>query len=247
MISYYMWKVRIGTIFPSIFPGPLGVSCIGKALGSKWNLKVDDLRQFGIGKHKTIDDTPCSGGAGMLMRADVIDEWLNSTKSDLINYKYIYMSPRGSVLNSNMSKILTQKPLCILCGRFEGVDARVLTHWNIEEISIGDFILCGGEVAALALLESCVRLLPSVLGNAKSIQTESFVQNLLEHDQYTKPIKWVPKCSKSSYNVPEVLLSGNHGKIEKWKLLNQQSITESRRPDLWSKYNRRKNGLASDV
>ncbi|QEK38747.1 tRNA (guanosine(37)-N1)-methyltransferase TrmD [Candidatus Cytomitobacter primus] len=252
-----VWNVNIGTIFPNVFPGTLGVSCLGKSHGKQWNLFVQDLRNYTKDKHKTIDDTPFGGGPGMVMKCDVLDAWLhesynhanNSESNAEKNDKYkeirnrgkiIYMSPRGRAFNQSYASELIKTDLHILCGRYEGVDSRLLKHWEIEEVSMGDYILCGGEVAAMTLVETCVRLIPGVLGNPQSIESDTFSNGLLEHDQYTRPDIWVPKDSKMEYNTPCVLKSGNHKEISSWRQSNSETLTKNRRSDLWVEYIRKK-------
>lgn len=228
-----MWNVRIGTIFPELFPGPLGASCIGKQLDKLWSLKVDNLRDFATDKHKMVDDEPFGGGGGMVIKSDVIDNWLYSHKDNL--GKIIYVSPRGKVFSNKVAKELIKQDLCILCGRYEGVDARVLKHWEIEEISIGDFVLHGGEVAAMVIVETCLRYLEGMI-KAHSVENDSFESGLLEFDHFTRPAEWIPINSKKLYNVPEVLRSGNHAEIDKWRKEDSMRVTRKSRPDLWKKY-----------
>ena len=214
-------EIRIATLFPNIFPGILGVSCLKRALDDNiWNLHIDDLRKFGIGSYKSVDDYPFGGGAGMLIRADVIDKWLNSF--DALEYHLIYTSPRGNIFTNQM--LIEWKEydkIAILCGRYEGIDSRVLYHWPLHEISIGDFILAGGEVAACVMIEAYIRQLPNVLRNYKSLIHESSATSG-EYDQFTKPKIWKPQNSHQEYTVPDVLLSGNHAKIEEWKSNNRK-------------------------
>ncbi|QEK38273.1 tRNA (guanosine(37)-N1)-methyltransferase TrmD [Candidatus Cytomitobacter indipagum] len=232
-----MWNVNIGTIFPDIFPGTLGVSCLGKAHKKYWELFVQDFRNYANDKHNTVDDTPFGGGPGMVMKCNTIDSWLSDVYK---KGKIIYMSPRGRTLNQSYAKELIKEDLYIICGRYEGVDCRVLNHWNVEEVSMGDYVLCGGEVASMALVETCARLIPGVLGNKESAEQDSFSNDLLEHDQYTKPNIWVPNNSEMSYNTPCVLRSGNHKAISDWKLSNSEAVTEKNRYDLWIEYIRKK-------
>ncbi|USO00927.1 MAG: tRNA (guanosine(37)-N1)-methyltransferase TrmD [Alphaproteobacteria bacterium] len=232
-----MWNVNVGTLFPDLFPGPLGVSCIGKALGSLWHLNVRDLRNYALDKHKTVDDTPFGGGPGMVMKADVLDNWLSEVYN---GGRIIYMSPRGKLFKQQHINSFLEKDLYILCGRYEGVDCRFLKHWNVEEVSIGDYVLCGGEIAAMTLVESCVRLIPNVLKNAESVAHDSLSNGLLEHDQYTKPYSWVPKNCEIEYNTPCVLKSGNHRRISEWKKSNSEKVTQEARSDLWIEYVRKK-------
>ncbi len=235
-----IWKANIGTIFPDLFPGPLGISCLGKAIGRSWNLEVSDLRKYALDKHKTLDDTPFGGGPGMVMKCDILDRWLSESEVHVKKSKVIYMSPRGRTLKQSDVEGFLKKDLYILCGRYEGVDSRLLKHWDIEEVSIGDYVLCGGEVAAMVLLESCVRMIPGVLGNSESASSDSFSNGLLEHDQYTRPDVWVPNNSKMKYNTPCVLKSGNHKLISEWKSRNSEDLTRDRRADLWAEYIRKK-------
>lgn len=227
-----MWRVRIGTIFPGLFPGPLGISCIGRQLGKLWSLEVDDLRQFASDKHKSVDDEPFGGGGGMIIRPDVVDNWLNSQKK---LGKIVYVSPRGRVFSNKVAKELIKQDLCILCGRYEGVDSRVLKHWEIEEISIGDFILHGGEIAAMVIVETCLRYLKGMI-KVHSVENDTFESGLLEFDYFTRPAKWIPINSEKLYNVPEVLRSGNHAEIDEWRRKDSMRVTKKNRPDLLRKY-----------
>jgi len=225
-----MWKARIFTLYPEIFPGPLNKGLYGKALSNKiWNLDIINIRDSAKDKHKTVDDTPFGGGSGMLIKPDVlarsIDQHVNKSE------KIFYLSPKGKLFNQETVKSLS-KEHCInlICGHFEGVDQRFLETRNIEEISVGDYILSGGETAALIIIDSILRLVPGILGNEKSVYEESFENGLLEYPQYTKPQLWEEK------NVPDVLLSGDHSKIKDWRLSQSEAITRDRRPDLWQKY-----------
>ena len=228
-----MFKVKIFTLYPEFFPGPFEKGIYGKAIEKEiWDMSVINIRDYTEDKHKTVDDTPYGGGSGMVMRADVI---ANSLDKNLeTNEKVYYLSPRGKLLNQNIAKkISNEKYLNILCGHFEGVDQRVLDNRNIEEISIGDYIISGGETASYIVLDSVLRLLPGVLGNKDSIVDESFQDGLLEYPQYTKPQIW------QKNKVPEVLLSGDHAKIKDWRLSQSEAITRDRRPDLWQKHNKK--------
>ena len=228
-----MFKVKIFTLYPEFFPGPFDKGIYGNALRKKiWNMKIVNIRDFAEDKHKTVDDTPYGGGSGMVMRADVI---ANSLDKNLeTNEKVYYLSPRGKLLNQEIArKISKEKSLNILCGHFEGVDQRILDNRNIEEISIGDYIISGGENASYVVLDSVLRLIPGVLGNENSLVDESFENGLLEYPQYTKPQIW------QENNVPEVLLSGDHAKIKDWRLSQSEAITRDRRQDLWLKHNKK--------
>tara|TARA_B110000116_G_C16593707_1_gene471766 strand:+ start:91 stop:774 length:684 start_codon:yes stop_codon:yes gene_type:complete len=225
-----MWKVRVFTLYPESFPGPLGIGLYKKATEKKlWSLEVVNIRDYSNDKHKTVDDNPFGGGSGMLMRADVIANSLDKNISDN-NERIIYLSPKGKKLEQNYAKQMLNKNINIICGHFEGVDQRLLETRNIEEISIGDFILSGGEIGAFVLIDTIVRLIPGVLGNSNSLTDETFEKNLLEYPQYTKPQKWEKK------DVPKVLLTGDHNKIKDWRLVQAEDITRRRRPDLWKKY-----------
>ena len=225
-----MFQARVFTLYPEVFPGPLAKGLYGKALTNKlWNLSVINIRDSANDKHKTADDTPYGGGTGMLLKADVVAKSLdqNIKKGERI----FYLSPKGKKLDQKFIQDLSkEKSISLICGHFEGVDERVLTTRNIEEISIGDYVLSGGETAALVVLDSILRLLPGVLGNDKSSTDETFENGLLEYPQYTKPQIWEKK------SVPEVLLSGDHSKIKDWRLSQSEAITRHRRPDLWQKY-----------
>mgnify|MGYP001195029259 CR=1 FL=1 len=229
-----MWKARIFTLYPELFPGPLGIGLYKKALEKKlWSLEVVNIRDYSVDKHKTVDDTPFGGGSGMLMRADVIANSLDKNISDKAE-PIIYLSPKGKKFDQTYAKKILNKNINIICGHFEGVDERLLETRNIEEISVGDFVLSGGEIGALVIIDSIVRLIPGVLGNSNSLKDETFERNLLEYPQYTKPQKWEKK------DVPEVLLTGDHAKIKDWRLDQSEDITRRRRPDLWSKYKKSK-------
>lgn len=227
------WHINLLTLFPDMFPGSLGQSLAGRALErGDWSYRAVQIRDFAEDKHQTVDDTPFGGGAGMVMRADVIEKALLSLPGA---GRKIYMSPRGKVLNQALVKELAAEPtLTILCGRYEGVDQRVLDAHGFEEISIGDYVLSGGEVAALTMMDSCIRLLPGVMGNEATPDEESFSSGLLEYPHYTRPAEWVAADGKI-YEVPEILRSGDHAKIAKWRETEAGAITAARRPDLLKK------------
>ena len=225
-----MWQAQVFTLYPEVFPGPLSKGLYGKALSKKlWNLKVVNIRDAAEDKHKTADDTPYGGGSGMLLKADVLAKSLDQNKNE--GERIIYLSPKGKKFDQNYAQELSnEKSVSFICGHFEGVDERVLSTRNIEEISIGDYILSGGETAVIVVIDSILRLLPNVLGNENSKVSETFESSLLEYPQYTKPQIWENKA------VPEVLLSGDHSKIKDWRLSQSEAITRDRRPDLWQKY-----------
>ncbi|GHC63221.1 tRNA (guanosine(37)-N1)-methyltransferase TrmD [Neogemmobacter tilapiae] len=229
------WTARIITLFPEAFPGILGLSLTGKALDmGRWALDTIDLRTFGEGKHRNVDDTPAGGGAGMVLRPDVVaralDQAAIDTPADRALWPVVYLSPRGAPFTQAKARQWAgAKGLTLLCGRFEGVDQRVLDAYGIEEVSLGDFVLTGGELAAQAMLDATIRLLPGVLGNQASTEEESFSAGLLEYPQYTRPQTWEGR------DIPEVLTSGNHGAVEKWRRAESERITRARRPDLWAR------------
>ena len=225
-----MFQAQIFTLYPEFFPGPLTKGLYGKALINKlWNLSVINIRDAATDKHKTVDDTPYGGGLGMLLKADVLASSLDQKVKK--GERVFYLSPKGKKFDQKLAQDLSkEKSISLICGHFEGVDERVLTTRNIEEISIGDYVLSGGETAALVVLDSILRLLPGVLGNDNSSLDETFENGLLEYPQYTKPQIWEEK------SVPEVLLSGDHNKIKDWRLSQSEAITRVRRPDLWQKY-----------
>ncbi len=225
-----MFKARIFTLYPEFFPGPLNKGLYGKGLSENiWNLETINIRDYALDKHHNVDDKPYGGGSGMLIRPDVLSNSLNQkTNSNEIT---IYLSPKGKLLNQNLAKELAkEKTINLICGHFEGIDERVIENRNIEEISIGDFVLSGGETAAFVFLDAILRLIPGIIGNEKSIEEESFENGLLEYPQFTKPQIWEGK------EVPDVLLSGDHAKIKDWRLTQSEAITRDRRPDLWQKY-----------
>ena len=232
------WVAKIITLFPDAFPGTLGLSLTGKALDlGLWRVEPIDLRPFGQGKHRNVDDTPAGGGAGMVLRADVVDAALrvaaDGTPHDRARWPIVYLSPRGKPFDQAKARDWAAADgVTILCGRFEGVDQRVLDHWQIEEVSLGDFVLTGGEIAAQAMLDAAVRLIPGVLGNHASTEEESHSHGLLEHPQYTRPQVWEGR------EIPEVLTSGDHGKVAIWRQAQAEKITAERRPDMWDKFKR---------
>ena len=229
-----MWTARVFTLYPELFPGPLGSGLYRKALERKlWSLEIVNIRDSALDKHQTVDDTPFGGGSGMVLRADIIASSLDKNISDK-NEPIIYLSPRGKNFDQAYAKTIMGKNINIICGHFEGIDQRVLETRNIEEVSIGDFILSGGEIGAFVVIDTIVRLIPGVLGNANSLTEETFERNLLEYPQYTKPQKWEKK------EVPIVLLGGDHAKIKDWRLAQSEDITRRRRPDLWKKYKKNK-------
>ena len=230
------WTAKILTLFPEAFPGVLGLSLTGKALGfGLWRLETIDLRPLGIGRHLNVDDTPAGGGAGMVMRADVVDRALSEASdgapADRQRWPVIYLSPRGRPFDQATARRLANcDGITVLCGRFEGVDQRVLDHHGVEEISLGDFVLTGGEIAATALIDATVRLIPRVLGNHASTEEESFSEGLLEFPHYTRPTVW------NGREIPEVLQSGHHANIATWRKAMAERLTKKRRPDLWRAY-----------
>ena len=231
-----VWKAGIITLFPDAFPGILGQSLTGKALkDGLWQLETFDLRRHGIGKHRNVDDTPAGGGAGMVLRPDVmgpaIDEAMRNARG---RSPLIYLSPRGRPMDQALMQNLARADgVTLICGRFEGLDERVIDHYGIQEVSLGDFVLTGGEIAAQALIDATVRLIPGVLGNAASTEEESFSSGLLEHPQYTRPAEWM------GHAIPNILMSGHHGKITQWRQEKSEVLTKSRRPDLWDRYTAR--------
>lgn len=222
------WRARVLTIFPEMFPGPLGVSLSGQALAAgTWQLDAIDIRGFGLGRHRTVDDTPAGGGAGMVMRADVLGAAIDDARIGNENLPLVYMSPRGAPLTQAMAGELSAGPgVIVLAGRFEGVDERVIEARGLREISIGDYVLSGGELAGMVLIDACVRLLPGVMGQAASLHEESFEGGLLEYPQYTRPREWEGRT------IPDVLLSGDHKRIADWRRREAERLTRERRPDL---------------
>ena len=226
------WTAHILTLFPEMFPGPLGFSIIGKALEEKnWLLELIKLQNFSKKGPKYVDDKPYGGGSGMIIKSEIVHEALKQTiKKIKNNYSLVYLTPKGKKLDQKkIKRFVKRNNLILICGKYEGIDQRVIDAWKMEEISMGDYVLSGGEIAAMSLIDSCVRLLPNVLGSAKSLENETFENNLLEYPQYTKPRKWLGK------KVPEVLLSGNHRKINEWKKKESIRITKIKRPDLLKK------------
>ena len=228
------WSATVLTLFPEMFPGPLGISLLGKALANNlWSLEVRDIRDHGLGKHRSVDDTPAGGGPGMVMRADVAVAAIDAVERN--DRPLIYLSPRGRALTQVRVRELTTGPGAILlCGRFEGLDQRAIDARAIEEISIGDFVLAGGEIAAMALIEACVRLIPGVLGDQASTAEESFAAGLLEYPHYTRPQNFEGRT------IPEVLTGGNHSEISKFRHGQAERLTKERRPDLWTLYEKTK-------
>ncbi len=232
------WHTTILTLFPELFPGPLASSLTGKALENQlWSLDAIQIRDFAYDRHKTVDDTPYGGGAGMVLKPDVVDAAVMAARMRGAGRPIVYLTPRGKPLTQELVQHFAWHGpgLIILCGRYEGIDERVIGHHHMEEVSLGDFILTGGELAAFPLIDACVRLLPGVIGKEESHQQESFSQILLEHPHYTKPQIW------QGHSVPEILLSGNHQKIAQWRLDKSEEVTKQRRPDLWNKYCQMKN------
>lgn len=225
------WKAKVLTLYPDMFPGILGHSLTGRALQEGlWALDPIDIRMFARGKHRNVDDTPAGGGAGMVLMADVVGRAIDFADKghDRDEWPVIYLSPRGKPFDQAMARKFSKaKGITLLCGRFEGVDQRVLDARHVEEVSLGDFILTGGEIAAQALIDATVRLIPRVLGNAESTEEESFSHGLLEHPQYTRPNDWEGR------KIPEILLSGHHANIAKWRSAQSEALTKERRPDLW--------------
>ena len=227
-----LFRAKLLTLFPEMFPSMLGQSLAGTALEKGiWSLEAIQIRDYAVDKHRKVDDPPFGGGAGLVMKPDVLDAAIEAAKADFPTARVLYMSPRGRVLDQALAmELVAGDGAIILCGRYEGVDQRVLDKHAIEEISIGDFILSGGEPAALVLLDACVRLLPSVMGNSQTVDEESFSNGLLEYPHYTRPATWQGR------DVPSVLLSGHHEKVATWRRQQSEAITQARRPDLWQKF-----------
>ena len=231
-----MWRASVLTIFPDMFPGPLGGSLAGKALAAgAWSLDVVDIRGFATDKHRTVDDTPAGGGPGMVMKADVLGRAIDAAATDA--RPRLLLSPRGAPLTqARIAELSGGAGVVLVCGRFEGVDERVIAGRGLEEVSIGDYVLSGGEIAAMALIDACVRLIPGVMGTPASGAEESFADGLLEYPQYTRPQLWEGRP------IPEILLSGDHGKIASWRRAEAEKLTSERRPDLWAAFLRRFRG-----
>jgi tRNA (guanine37-N1)-methyltransferase len=225
-----MWRASVLSILPDIFPGPLGASLAGKALAAgAWSLDVVDIRAFATDKHRTVDDTPAGGGPGMVMKADVLGRAIDATAAD--QRPRLLLSPRGAPLTQARVEALAGGPgVVLICGRFEGVDERVIAGRSLEEVSVGDYILSGGEIAGMVLIDACVRLLPGVMGEPASRTEESFSEGLLEYPQYTRPQVW------DGQPIPEVLVSGDHRKIAAWRQAEAEKLTRERRPDLWTAF-----------
>ncbi len=230
------WRARIITLFPEAFPGTLGLSLTGKALDTGlWSLDTIDLRTFGDGRHRNVDDSPAGGGAGMVLRADVVaaalDQAAIGTPPERTRWPVVYLSPRGTPFTQSMAQTWAQADgITLLCGRFEGVDQRVIDHYAVQEVSLGDFVLTGGEIAAQALIDATVRLIPRVIGNQASTEEESFSGGLLEFPQYTRPTDWQGRA------IPDILQSGHHANIATWRRTMAERLTKERRPDLWRAY-----------
>jgi tRNA (guanine37-N1)-methyltransferase len=228
-----MWHASVLTIFPDMFPGPLGESLSGRALAAgTWTLDVVDIREFATDKHRSVDDTPAGGGPGMVMKADVLGRAIDAVAAD--NRPRLLMSPRGVPLTQARVEALTAGPgVVLVCSRFEGVDERVIAARGLEEVSLGDYVLSGGELAAMALIDACVRLVPGVMGQPASGAEESFTDGLLEYPHYTRPQVWEGRP------IPDVLVSGDHAKVAAWRRAEAERITRERRPDLWAAFLKR--------
>lgn len=240
------FRARVLTLFPGLFPGPLGASLTGRALDAGlWSLEVLDIRRFSRDKHRTVDDTPAGGGPGMVLRPDVaaaaVDEAQRDAPEDRRRWPLVYLSPRGRRFDQSRAREIAEaEGITLLCGRFEGIDERVLEARAVEELSIGDFVLSGGEIAAMAVLDAVLRLRPGVLGNVESAAEESFSRGLLEHPHYTRPQVWEGR------EIPEILLSGQHARIAEWRLSEAERLTRQRRPDLWRTYRAERDGTDGD-
>jgi tRNA (guanine37-N1)-methyltransferase len=228
-----MWRASVLTIFPEMFPGPLGASLAGKAMtAGAWSLEAIDIRTFAPDKHRTVDDTPAGGGPGMVMKADVLARAIDAARD--ASRPPLLMSPRGAPLTQKrVAALAGGSGVMVICGRYEGIDERLIDARRLEEVSIGDYVLSGGEIAALALIDACVRLLPGVMGKQASAAEESFADGLLEYPQYTRPAEWEGRA------IPDVLLSGDHAKVAAWRRAEAERLTRARRPDLWEAYRTR--------
>ena len=237
-----MWRAKVLTLFPEMFPGPLGASLAGRALEEGvWSLEAVDIRAYARDKHGSVDDTPFGGGPGMVMRPDVVGDALAAEA--LADAPLIYLTPRGRMLDQARARRLAEGPgATLLCGRYEGVDQRVVEAFGMEELSVGDFVLSGGEIAAMVVLDACVRLLPGVMGAAESLADESFERGLLEYPHYTRPALW-RSADGREWPAPEVLLSGHHEKVRQWRLEQAERTTRERRPDLHDRYAQRATGV----
>ena len=226
------WTAKVLTIFPDMLPGPLGHSLVGQALDEGiWALEAVNIRDFATDRHKSVDDVPFGGGAGMVMRPNVVAAALDQVAAEAPGLPRLYLTPRGRSLTQERIEHLAKGPgVVVLCGRFEGVDQRVVEARDLEEVSLGDFVMSGGELAAMALIDACVRLLPGVIGASASLAEESFNEDLLEYPQFTRPQIWEGRP------VPDILLSGHHARIREWRRSQSEAVTKSRRPDLWSRY-----------
>jgi tRNA (guanine37-N1)-methyltransferase len=231
------WTAAVVTLFPEMFPGPLAYSLAGTALADGvWRLETVDIRDFASDKHRTVDDAPFGGGASMVLKPDAVDAAMAAAEDINPDAPAIFLSPRGRALDQARVRALSEGPgVTLMCGRFEGVDERVIEARGLEEVSLGDFVLSGGEPAAIVLIDACVRLLPGVMGNVESLNEESFERGLLEYPQYTRPQDWRGR------KVPEVLVSGHHEKVRAWRQDQAEKVTRARRPDLWARYLARKN------
>lgn len=226
------WVAKVITLFPEVFPGVLGASLTGKALqDGLWRLEPVDLRAFGDGRHRKVDDTPAGGGAGLVLRPDIMAKAIQFAQRDMPPCPLVYLSPRGRPFDQKTARRFAGSAgVTLIAGRFEGLDQRVIDHFDMEEVSLGDFVMTGGEIAAEAVIDATVRLLPGVLGNAASVVDESFSEGLLEHPQYTRPARW------EGQEIPAVLTSGDHGAVERWRREEAERLTRERRPDLWRAY-----------
>lgn len=226
------WAAKVLTIFPEMLPGPLGHSLVGQALDADiWSLEAVNIRDFATDRHKSVDDMPFGGGAGMVMRPNVVAAALDDVAERALDLPRLYLTPRGRSLDQERIEHLAKGPgVVVLCGRFEGVDERVVEARSLEEVCLGDFVMSGGELAAMALIDACVRLLPGVLGTSASLAEESFTEDLLEYPQFTRPQVWEGRT------VPDILLSGHHARIREWRKSQSEAVTKARRPDIWSRY-----------